>query len=177
MTTTETRTFNPYDVPATGSADVSRFPVGVSPAGHTGPPDQVYANLLSNLVADRQNEQPQIIPETVVVELFKVVRSDKTGEYALVQRPGVRAVPTRANTRPGRFGTVKAQGIELLNDAFLGGEAWEKARDADIWEALLAACKDVQAQGRALRMLCDLTALLILARAGIVTTADRLAWE
>lgn len=175
-TTRDPRSFDPYAVPATNSRR-SRWPVGISPAGHVGRPDETYANLVSGLVADRQTEQPQVLPEAITVELFKVIRDDTTGRYALVERPGVRAIPTRTNTRPGRFAAVETEGVELLNDFLLGREAWEKARDDEIWEALLAAAQDVEAKGRALRQLNDLTAVAICARAGVIVHTYDLAWE
>lgn len=172
---TATRSFTPREVPPSGSEHL-RFPLGVHPNGSVAQPGDALAGIVKNLLSERVTNAAQIVPEPVEIELKKVVRGED-GSYRLVSRPSIRGVPTRHNTRPGRFSKLDAQGADILASAFAGESAYEHAPDHAIWEALLQACIQTDAKGHALRTLCDATAALLCLRLGLVVDPFKLAWE
>ena len=175
-TATKSRAFDPATVPPTGSTH-NRFPHGIQPNGQPATPGAAYAGIVTNLALDRQRDAPQIAPDAKVVELRKIVRHDATGAYSLAPRPSVRASPTREPVRPGKFASLSFEGVEVLNDALIGGDSYLAATDKQLWESALAAAEDVQATGHALRQLNDAVAILVLTRAGILASPHDLPWE
>ncbi len=175
MSTTETRPFDFREVPPSGT-ELIRYPLGVHPNGSPTEPGIALAGIARNLLSDRMTNAPEIIQEAITVDLKKVIRHED-GSYELVPRPSVRGVPSRINTRPGRFGKLNALGADILASAFAGESAYENAPDQVIWDALLQACIQTEARGHALRTLCDATASLICLRVGILIDPFTLAWE
>jgi hypothetical protein len=175
ITEPTSRSFRPEDVPPSGSATI-RLPLGVHPNGSTGEPGTVLANIAWNEMLERQKEAPlPHPPETVEIELKKVVRT-KDG-YKLADRPSVKAVPQRLNTRPGKFTSLDVEGADILASFLLGQEAYELAPDRLVWQSLLEAVEQTEATGHALRKLCDAVALAVCTRAGAVLEAQHLRWE
>ena len=82
-------------------------------------------------------------------------------------------MPTHESTRPGKMWKRLKAGA-LLDDFLLGGEAWEKAPDAEVWAALRDTAEIHALEGDALRKLNDTVSRLVCLRAGLKVDADAL---
>jgi hypothetical protein len=153
-------------VPASGD-DTSRFArLETTPAGFrlAGGNAAIVAHVFATLQHHRTEDAPEITPEMKTVPLFACGISSETGEYVLVPRGSVTAVPEKAVSRSGKF--VKQPGGGATLDSLFLGEG--DARDADVWEALRTVCEQTVADPEACRSLSDSVASLVLLRAGIV---------
>lgn len=162
--------FQLTDIPAAPSG--SRFYLGQTAAGNaTDPAFNVGASFLSLIAARRAAMQP-LAPAPITVALKLAVKEG--GEWVLRDRGFVTAVPSLAGRRPGKLGQTKLRGGELLDSFGLGGEGWEKATDAEVFEALRAVCETHDLEGDAWRLLNDSVCRLIVLRAGAFVSEEAL---
>jgi hypothetical protein len=155
--------YDPADAPALN--DTSRFELPKNPSGYDVPPTQAAADSFAILL-DRLAERAEpMIPARVSCKLFYAGKSTESGEWALVPRGAVTAVPTVAATRSGRFARQTAKEGAILDQLFLDGAP--SARDDVVWEALLAWCERTQPSAAVARKVNDLAAQAILLRCGI----------
>lgn len=153
------------EVPPRAGAS-SRFAIATSPTGINVTPAANLSICYGHALQQRVAEAEPLAPLAKDVILRKLVRT-ATGAYELRDCRALRLVPDAKPVGSGRFAKLNVQGGALLDDLFLGGEAWRQARDTDIYEAArqLAAAESIQ--GNDLRRLNELVQLAILARAGI----------
>jgi hypothetical protein len=167
------RAFSLYDVPATTNSE-SRYLVAQTSEGWSvSRRADACGNAWSKLLLDRQSEAVDQRPAFKEIELKYVGFSAATGEYVIVPRGTVRAVPTKEPTASGRFRKLKASGGALLDEAFLG----EDVRPDALWNALLEMAEQERPEGRTLRTLNEAVALLVLLQAGICLDARALPQE
>jgi hypothetical protein len=165
-----TASWDPYRVPAPPWG--SRFVQSISPAGWRGPSETIFVGVLARLAADRIAEAVPYSPRRLEVVLRQV--SLVGGSYVLEERGVIARVPAFESRRPGRVWKRLDAGV-LLDSFLLGGEAWEKAPDREVWEAARAVAEAHGFRGRGLRALNDHIAQLVCVRAGIdITGPDSL---
>jgi hypothetical protein len=156
------RSFAIREVPAAGS-ETSRFLLGQTSEGWSTPRKiDACASAYTKLVADRKVEAAPLQPEFKEIEL-KYVGLTTTGEYVIVPRGKVRAIPTKEPTASGKFKRLKSTGGALLDEAFLGADV----RPDTLWNALLELATAERPEGRTLRDLNDAVAELVLIQAGL----------
>src|SRR5687768_10459809 len=117
------RTWAPMDVPKCPGLG-SRFSIASSPIGWEIGSAKVLPLVYGGLLGDRAKEMQPLRPEPVSVSLKSVVT--RGSEYVLIDRATVTAVPSLKSVRPGRVWR-KAEAGELLDECFLGLDAWKLA--------------------------------------------------
>ncbi len=163
------RSWSPYAAPAAPAG--SRFFQPVSPAGWPSGPDHVFASVLTNLLADRVAESSRFKPSQVSVTLKMVARVGDS--YELADRGEVSRVPSLESRRPGQRWR-KMEGGELLDSFFVGGDAFAKAPDLEVWEAAREVAEAHSLRAGALRGLNDAAACLLCLRAGFIVDRGKL---
>jgi hypothetical protein len=164
-------------VPPTKS-DRSRFALGRLAEGWDSPsPAAAVAQAYERLLIQRQEEAAPIVPEKKTVALKYVRRDAGSGDWVIRNRGSVEAVPTFAGTPPSRFSRLRSTGGALLDELLLGGDAWDKARDDAVWDALRELCEAEFPDGLTLRRLNEAVALALLLRHGIDLRPDQLPQE
>jgi hypothetical protein len=160
------------EVPKVAPDSGSRFYLPQTPAGWAADPGEQLGNAFSSLLGVRQASMKALAPEPVAIRL-KLAERESSGEWVLRDRGEVVAVPSRQSERPGqRWSGMK--GGELLDSFGLGGEAWRKAPDDAVFEALRVVCEAHDLSGRGWRELNDSVCRLIALRAGCEVAADSL---
>jgi hypothetical protein len=167
------RSFDLNDVPAAGNNE-SRYLLGSTSEGWSvSRRVDAVANAYLKLAAHRKAEAPDIAPAFREVKLNYVgLKAD--GSYVIVPRGTVRAQPSKAVTRSGKFARRTSSGGALLDRAFLGEE---DVRDEAIWGALQELCAAELPTGRVLRDLNDAVAELVCIKAGLFVDRTQLPQE
>jgi hypothetical protein len=164
--------YDPYSVPEAPGLG-SRFFLASSPAGWSRAPGENVAGVYGQLLADRERDAQGFTPSPVEVVLRQV--SLVGGSYLLEDRGVVVRMPSFESRRPGQVWR-KLEGGALLDDFFLGGRAFAKAPDQEVWEAARATAEAHLLTGKALRQLCDWTAVLACLRAGVAIKDSELPY-
>ena len=165
----KTPVYDLYSIPAP-PGDGSRFYLATSPTGKQIAPETNIVGCLNRLAEDRREEMREHAPQLVEVKLKRV--SLVGDEYVVEPRGSVSRFPSWESRRPGQRWR-KLTGGACLDSFALGGVAFEKAPDLEVWEALRDVCDTHRVRG-ALRMLNDSVAVLVCLRAGIEVAAHEL---
>jgi hypothetical protein len=165
--------FAPEDVPANGKTE-SRYLLPAGPAGWpTDSPGESVADTYRQLVEERMKAASPLTPDELTVEL-KYVRHDPEKGWQIVPRGSVTGRPTLEPIRPGRFARNPLTGGALLDDLMLGGASFTKARDDELWKALVDFLASARPRGRVVRLLNDLLGQVVCLRAGLEVKASAL---
>jgi hypothetical protein len=161
------------EAPAEG---FSRFFREQTPAGWGSQPKDTVAHVYRSLLAEALVEaEKHPARQMVEVALKFAARNEESGEVELHSRTVIAGQPEFENRRPTRR-WWKLKGAALLDSFFLGTEAFENAPDLEVWAALRDAVEAQGFDGRALRQVNDLTAMLVACRAGLRIPADKLPY-
>lgn len=152
----------------------SRFAIGVTPTGWPIAHGENIAHCYRFLLNARRAGMAKVAPPRVSIQLRAVVRQ-RDGSYLLGDRGEPFEAPIVAEPeRPSKRSSVR-RSPRTLDEAFLGEDGWAKAPDDVLWASALETAIRHRLEGVALRELNDVTALLILARAGATAVgADEL---
>jgi hypothetical protein len=168
------------DVPKSGS-DRSRYALDRLPEGHPSRScAETIAQSYERLLTLRKEQAAALVPERKRIPLKWIGRDPESGEWTIRERGVVDAAPSVAGTAPSRFAKLRSSGGALVDELLLGpdgGEAWSKARDEDVWEALRDLCEAEFPDGLTARRLNDAVCAAILLRHGIDVRPDRLPQE
>jgi hypothetical protein len=164
--------YDPYQVPEAPGGG-SRFFLASTPAGWGTAPSENVAGVYRALLADRQREAAGFTPAPVEVQLKQV--SLVGGDYVLEDRSVVARMPSFESRRPGQRWR-KLEGGALLDSFYVGGDAFTKAPDLEVWEAMRDTADAHLLTGKALRQLCDWTAVLVCLRAGVAIKDSELPY-
>ncbi len=166
-TDTNKGSFDPATVPPLPGPE-SRFEgLPTNPSGYAMPGTQVAADSWTILFDRLKDKAEPIQPEFVSVNLMFCGRDVTSGEYVLLPRGTIRAVPTLKNKREGRFGRGGKETAGAILDALFESGA-PGVRDDAVWSALQEWAQRTQPDGTTMRRVSDLTALACLYRAGIL---------
>lgn len=130
---------------------------------------QQAVGALSVAVHDLRTTLPRS-GEAVTVPIYRVIRGiaeDGTLVYSLKRLRDASFTPTAPSDLPARIAKVQVTGYDALTSFAEQSEAWGY-RDSDLWNAALEAAEDLQLDGNQCRALSTHTALMLLARRGIV---------
>jgi hypothetical protein len=161
-----------HDVPAL--PDRSRWLLATSPSGFSMAPQETFSLALKNLLSERKASLAAFVPGLVSVQLKMVVRRGDSHELAERGDTPIEGLPTAVSARPGRRWRQgeKAPG-EALDGLFLGLEPWWSSMpDGEAWDCAVMVAETAHLDTRALRVLNDSLALLLLARAGLAQFRD-----
>jgi hypothetical protein len=149
----------------------SRFALASTPAGWSVAPREMIGRAYRELLNARRAGMEALQAPRAVIQLRAVVRLGD-GSYTLADRgePFSAAVAAKPQ-RPGQRSSIKP-GPETLDDAFLGGDAFEKVPDDVLWSSALATAQAHALEGEALLTLNDAVALLVLVRCGATTVSS-----
>jgi hypothetical protein len=160
--------YNLESLPATDGR--SRFARPENFEGHRVQPAGAVAAAYIELAQERLRQAPEASPPKKTVRLWYVGQTE-SGEWVKVPRGQVERTPDLKVASSQRFGKLKSQGGQLLDEVFLGET---DARDDALYAALLELCEQIKPASRELRAINDALAILLLARAGISIRADEL---
>lgn len=156
-------------VPPT-KTDRSRFALAKTAEGWdvSSPSDAIAASYERLAIRLKESAAEPLVPARKRVALKWVAR-EADGTWAARDRGTVEAIPTFAGTAPSRFAKTQASAGALVDELLLGpgNEAWEKARDEDVWEALLELCRTEEPSSETTRQLNNTVALAVLLRHGV----------
>jgi hypothetical protein len=153
--------YDPHAIPARDD-ERTRFALEVSPSGVVQDPGLTALTVWETLLRERLKETSPAV-EPVTVELKRVLRLDD-GTYVLapLSRP-VTFVPAHKPRRESKHKKYEAGGAYLDN---LLLKNFSQGRDDYVFEAALAAARELKLRGPALRRISVLACQIVLSRAG-----------
>ncbi len=123
---------------------------------------------------DALRDAKPLVPPAVEVPRYRILFDTQTGRYDLSPRHALVVTPDAKSRRPGKFARLGLKGGALLDSFFEGGEAFERANDAQVWEGALAFAREGSLRGETLTLLSEAVSLALAIRAGATHLA---VWE
>lgn len=164
-----TTAYDPRSLPPSNEEGRSRFELDTSPGGWPVAPAENAARCWVNLAVDLRTKAEPYAPTPRVVKLHRLARTT-TGEFVLVERGVVEAIPDLVPSVPSRIPKLRPdQRAGSLVDSFLLGEAeaYDRATDGQVWKALLEWAQETRPSPGAARTASEAVALAVLCRQGV----------
>jgi hypothetical protein len=161
--TTDYTAYDPHTIPARDD-ERTRFALELSPSGVVQDKGLTALTVWERLLAERL-EESQSATETTTITLRRVLRLDD-GTYVLADLS--RPVSFTAESKPRREEKHKKHeaGGGWIDTLLLDEKGFAQGRSEYVWEAALAAARELRLRGSALRRLSVLACQIVLARAG-----------